>query len=258
MSSNQNTSLLKKIHAVISNITLSPAFWTPFGLTLIPRWVRNRMPNKVWTKITYFQLQRLQNWCLRLDKQFRPTLCNECYYDEVSVKRDSKRGSRSSTSLALTCPHSVHYLSWYFYWDDFHRQTEHDLSGRHNYRHPQCYVRFLSETSLCVIQQNEAGSILNKNVFLQFVFRNIGKKEIRDLAHSLISTELFATLCLKWSSSSYGIDILIFNWYIFASKNMCHCICIYMNWIHKPVCPISCFCGCNASMFIVIYVSYWN
>ena len=48
-------------------------------VNLIPAWISNHMPNKVWNEILmHSETSTLDRWCLRMNNWFHPTLYNQC------------------------------------------------------------------------------------------------------------------------------------------------------------------------------------
>ena len=79
-------------------LTCSPFY--KHGLTLIPAWISNHTPGKVWWNyLSIPKLQRCNRWTLGMDKQFRHTHYNGCnYLSMLGLKliHVSKRGYWSS------------------------------------------------------------------------------------------------------------------------------------------------------------------
>ena len=69
--------------AARSMATRGPFYY--HGLILIPAWIINQAPSKVWDVITYpiLKQQRLHRWSLGMNTWFHPTFYNGCNYLSV-------------------------------------------------------------------------------------------------------------------------------------------------------------------------------
>ena len=75
-----------------------PYYWR--GLTLIPAWISNYMPGKVWGEITYpFLNFNVNHWSWGMGKSFHPTLYNVCNYLSMLGLKLNHVGKRG-----LICP----------------------------------------------------------------------------------------------------------------------------------------------------------